>query len=153
MLRYLPVLLLAGFFLEIASIIWVGRVLGVILTLVLIVAGAAVGMALFRKAGLTVAAALRAPIQDRTHKREIASSTAFSTLAGLFFMVPGFFSDVIAVLLLFPPVQAWIVARMKIVTVTAGGAQAQRGDRFGTVIEAEAVEIKGEILPPERPDR
>ena len=153
MLRYIPILLLAGFFLEIASIIWAGRVLGVILTLLLIVAGAALGMALFRKAGVTVAAALRAPMQDRTAQRQLAGSTAFITLAGLFFLVPGFFSDIIAVLLLFPPIQAWLVARMKFITVTTGGAQAERSERFETVIEAEAVEIKREILPPERPGR
>lgn len=149
MLRYIPILILLGFFLEIASIIWVGRALGVALTLLLIVASAVLGISLFRKTGLSVAAALRAPIRNAATQRDLVGSTAFGTLAGLLFMIPGFFSDIVAVLLLLPPVQSWLVSRMKVVSVTQSGFETQTHRRYETIIDAEAVEIEGEIMPPD----
>ena len=50
MLRYLPAFLLIGFVLEISSIIWVGARLGVIATLLLLLAGGIAGLSLFRSA-------------------------------------------------------------------------------------------------------
>lgn len=153
MLRYLPIFIVVSFFLEIASIIWVGRILGVVLTLLLIVAGGGVGILLFRRTGVSVAEAMRSQVQDRTSQRRLVGATAFGTMAGLLFLVPGFFSDVVAVLLLLPPVQAWLLAHMKIVSVPGEEYRADRPQRFETVIESEVVEIEGEILPPERRQR
>ena len=153
MLRYLPIFILAGLFLEIASIIWVGRALGVVLTLLLIVGGGVLGISLFRRTGLSVAEALRSPVQDRIRQRQLVGATAFGTVAGLLFMVPGFFSDVAAIVLLLPPVQRWLVARMKIAAAPGEGFQTHRRGHFETIIEAEAVEIEGEIMPPEKPRR
>jgi UPF0716 protein FxsA len=108
MLRYLPVFLLLGFFLEIASIIWVGGAVGVIPTLLLLLAGGIIGISLFRSAGVNAATVLRSPVQDPSLHRGLAGATLLRIAAGLLFMVPGFFSDALALLLFLPPVQSWL---------------------------------------------
>jgi UPF0716 protein FxsA len=144
MLRYLPAFLLIGFVLEISSIIWVGARLGVIPTLLLLLAGGMAGISLFRSAGMTVATALRSPMQHPSQHRGLASVTVLRIASGLLFLVPGFFSDAVAALLLMPPVQKWLGSRMKLTTAAPIGGQPQYRSGFGPVIEAEAIEIQGE---------
>lgn len=152
MLRYLPVFLLAGFFLEIASIIWVGGAAGVIPTLLLLIAGGIIGISLFKSAGVNAATVLRSPVQDPSLHRGLAGATLLRIAAGLLFMVPGFFSDALALLLFLPPVQGWLKSRMKAGTFTMGPEATGQTRRQDTVIDIEAIEIHGEVEPPRRPD-
>ncbi len=151
MLRYLPVFLLAGFVLEIASIIWVGDALGVIATLLLLLAGGIIGVSLFKSAGVNAAEVLRSPVQDPSLNRGLAGDTLIRVGAGLLFMVPGFFSDGLALLLFLPPVRRWLGGRMKAGTLRTTTAETASARRHVTVIEAEAVEIQGDAEPPRRP--
>jgi UPF0716 protein FxsA len=152
MLRYLPIFLLVGFFLEIASIIWVGGAIGVIPTLLLLIAGGIVGISLFRSAGVNAASVLRSPVQDRSLVQGLAGTTLLRISAGMLFMVPGFFSDAIAVLLFLPPVQQWFRSRVKGSTFSMGDQAAGPMRRQDTVIDVEAMEIHGEVEPPRQPD-
>ena len=150
MTRSLPLLFLAAFALEIASIIWVGGRLGIVPTLILMVLGAVVGVRLIRSAGTSVAAALRSPVQNATPLKGLGTQAAARTVSGLLFLLPGFFSDVLALALFLPPVRNWLGSRFRIdtyATTTTGNS------RFERVVEAEAIEITGEIEPPERPQR
>lgn len=153
MLRYLPAFLLIGFVLEISSIIWVGARLGVIATLLLLLAGGIAGVSLFRSAGMTVAAALRSPMQHPSQHRGLAGVTVPRIASGLLFLVPGFFSDAVAVLLLLPPVQRWLGSRMKLAAASPVGGQPQYRGSHGPVIEAEAIEIQGEVEADPREDK
>lgn len=144
MLRFLPLLGLAGFAAEIASIILVGQALGVVPTLVLLFAGAVLGISLIRSAGTNFFEALRAPVQAASVQKGLAGQTLLRALAGLFLLIPGFLSDLLALLLFFPPVQRWIKAR---ITVETPRPSANPGERFSTVIEAEAIEIRGQVGP------
>ena len=63
MTRLLPFLILAGLAAELASIILVGNLLGVVPTLLLLLAGGVLGIGLIRSAGTSIAAALRSPVQ------------------------------------------------------------------------------------------
>ena len=149
MLKFTPLFLLIGFALEIASIIWVGRAVGVIATLLLLAGGVVAGVTVFRTAGMSVATALRAPVRDPKTQRGLAGRTLFRVVSGLLFVVPGFFSDVFAVLLLFPPLQTWLITRMKFATVAARGGPFSQDEQFRTIVDVEAVEIEGEIMPPD----
>ena len=139
MIRYFPVLLLAGLLGELASIIVAGRWLGVLPVLILVVLGMLLGVRVIRAAGLSLAEALRQPKQVRVD----AADRIMLAVAGLLLILPGFLSDSIAVLLLIPNARRWLGRRI------AGGVRgtaASRADPFqGPVIEAEAVEIEGDI--------
>lgn len=147
MRRFLPFLFLAAVALEIASIIWMGGLIGVVPTLLLMVLGGVAGVRLMKSAGMTVAAALRSPVQTGTPLRGLGGSAAARATSGLLFLLPGFFSDVLAILLFMPPVRSWLGSWFR---VESFQAEAQSARRFDRVIDAEAVEISAEIEPPPR---
>lgn len=148
MLRFLPLLFLAAFAAEIASIIWVGSRIGVVPTLLLILLGGVVGLRLIKAAGLTVAAALRSPVQTRVPLKGLGGPAAAHAASGLLFLIPGFCSDLLAFLLFLPPVRRWIGARFRVQTFAAPPSGAQRLER---VIDAEVIEITAEAEEPRGP--
>ena len=150
MTRSLPLLLLLAAAAEIASIIWMGKLVGVVPTLLLMLLGGVLGIRLIRSAGMSVAAALRSPVQSAAPLKGLGGQAAARTASGVLFLLPGFFSDLLGLLLFLPPVRQWIGSRFRVETFTVRPADERRFDR---VIEAEAVEITGEIEPPNRRPR
>lgn len=149
MTRSLPLLFLAALAAEIASIIWVGSLVGVIPTLLLMLASAAIGIRLIKSAGMGVAEALRSPVQPAAPLKGVGGQAAARAVSGLLFLLPGFFSDAIALLLFLPQVRRWLGSRFRVETFTQSGP-VDPGRRYDQVIDLEAVEITGEIEPPER---
>ncbi len=97
-IRLLPLLALAFFCLELASIILVGQRAGVIVTLLLIITDIVLGIGVIRSAGANAMSALRAPLRTPGSEAKLASGMALRVLAGVLFLIPGFFSDVLALL-------------------------------------------------------
>jgi UPF0716 protein FxsA len=147
MTRSLPLLLLAAVAAEIASIIWVGQLFGVIPTLLLMLLGGVVGVRLIKSAGMSVASALRSPVQTSTPLKGLGGQAAARTASGLLFLLPGFFSDLVGLLLFLPWVRRWLGSMVRVETFNV---TPDRESRFDRVIEAEAVEITGEVEPPDR---
>lgn len=145
MTRLLPLLFIAGFALEIASIILMGDLVGVLPTLLLLFGSGAVGVGLMKSAGTGIVAALRAPVQGSSLQRDAAGTAMARVLAGLLFLIPGFFSDILGLLVLLPPVRQWLRSKIRVQDFSTA---APRERRYGTVIEGEAVEISGEVVPP-----
>lgn len=146
--RAFPLLLLIGFAAEITSIILMGKAVGVLVTLLLLFLGMVAGVAVFRSTGARVADALRNPLHAPGAGKKLAGATMLRTMAGLLLMIPGFASDIAAGILLLPPVQSWIISRLKIVEVNTG-ATSQNASRGGVVIDGEVIDID-EPLPPAR---
>jgi UPF0716 protein FxsA len=144
MFRFLLLLFLAGAVVEIASIIWVGTAIGVISTVLLLAAGAILGVTLFRSAGANASAVLRSSIQDQHIYESLAGTTMTRILAGLLFLIPGFFSDLLGFLLLVLPVNRWLGTNTKIIAAERAPSS-QRRDHAGPVIDGEAVEITGTV--------
>ena len=147
MTRLLPLLILGGLAAELTSIILVGNLIGVIPTLLLLFGGGVVGISLIRSAGTGIAEALWAPVQMSSDQRGAAGKALARIVSGFLFLVPGFFSDVIGVLLLLPGVRKWLRARMPVDQFSASSHQSRRS---GTIIEGEAIVIEGELQPPGR---
>lgn len=147
MTRYLPLLFLAAAAAEIASIIWVGQLIGVVPTLLLMVLGAVIGVRTIKSAGMSLAQALRAPVKTAAPLRGLGGQAAARAASGLLFLLPGFFSDLLGLLLFLPPLRRWIGSKFRIDTYQSPPS----GDgRFERVIEIDAVEIVGEVEPPKR---
>ena len=156
MTRRIPLLILAGAIAEIASIIWVGRALGIIPTLVLLFAGGAIGIRLLKSAGSSVMKTLRQPVEASSPLWSAGGLAASRVVAGLLFLIPGFFSDILALLVLLPPVQRWVGSHFQVKTFAAGTAKSNdwsRREEFGAVIEGEAVEIVAEVEGPPIPGK
>lgn len=148
MTRLLPILFLAAIAAEIASIIWVGGRLGVIPTILLLLLDGIVGIRLMKSAGMSVAEGLRAPVQSSAPLSRLGGEAAARAGSGLLFLLPGFFSDLLGLLLFLPAVRGWIGSKFRVDTY--GMEPPPKGARFDTVIEAEAVEITADIQPPDR---
>ena len=115
-------LLIALPFLEIAGFIIVGDWLGTLPTLGLLILSMFIGSALLRGRGL--GAVLRSR-DGRDPSRLIADlgDTLFLALAGLLLLIPGFFTDLLALPLLLPPVRkVLMVLALRRMTVVATGA-------------------------------
>jgi UPF0716 protein FxsA len=143
MRRFLPAVTLLGFLLELSVIIAVGQRIGVLATLLLLIAAGLLGGAIIRSAGFGLMAALRRPgTSARFATRDAAAGFLFM-LAGLLLVLPGFISDIFALLLLPAAVRQWLAQKL----MGKLGNTLWRRETYtaGKIIEAEAVEIEGEI--------
>lgn len=149
MTRFVPLFIISGFLLELASIIAMGRQIGVLLTILLVIAGFFIGTAVIRSAGLGLAEALKRPAIDSSFATREAAAGFLYLMAGLLFIIPGFVSDAVALLLLVSPLRRWLAARL--VKSIGGRVKVhsarwpQHGGAAGPVIEGKAVEIEAEI--------
>jgi UPF0716 protein FxsA len=105
----LPLLLLALPLLEIAGFVVVGRQIGALATVGLVIASTVAGSMLLRHQGFGVMRRVQAEL-DAGHdpSRQLAHG-ALVFLAALLLIIPGFITDIAALLLLLPPVRdlAW----------------------------------------------
>lgn len=120
---------------EIALFIKSAQWVGLLPTIALAIGAGMLGLALIRRQGFELALRARAQLD----RGEVPVQEAFDgiclALAGGLLLLPGFFSDILAVLLLLPPVRVlirmWLLSR---VALRPGGPAAQQGPR---VIEAD----------------
>jgi UPF0716 protein FxsA len=142
---------------EIAGFVWIGPYLGVAPTIAFVVLSALLGMSLLRTQGVATLMRLRASLAAGETPVPTAIDGACRIAAGILLIVPGFFSDALALLLLLPPVRGVVVrAVMKHVRPVSGGLWTARfgGERpppSGT-IEGEFHEVapRPSNLPPSK---
>lgn len=132
-ISFLPLFLVALPLLEIAGFVIVGRQVGALATVGLVLASSIAGSLLLRHQGFGVMARVRAEMDaGRDPSRQLAHG-AMMVLAAILLIIPGFITDILAILLLLPPVRdlAWRTLKGRIVLATdfsAGGFRArQRG--------------------------
>lgn len=88
--------------LEVASIIQMSKWVGPLTTFLLLVGGFAFGAFLIRSQSRVVGARLMEAIRSGAAPERTLLDSGTVSLAGVLFMIPGFFSDAAAVLLLIP---------------------------------------------------
>ncbi|MET0435993.1 MAG: FxsA family protein [Devosia sp.] len=108
LLRFIPLLLLALPLIEIALFILVGRAIGVLPTLGLVILAVVVGGFVLRQQGLGVLNRMRTNMQTGTLPGQTLFDGMLLALAAVLLIIPGFLGDFVAILLLLPPVRAWL---------------------------------------------
>jgi len=107
---------------EIALFIVVGRAIGLLPTLALVVLAALAGALLLRQQGLEAVNRLRTNMSAGTIPGRTMFDAMLIGLAGLLLIIPGFFGDAVALVLLLPPVRERIFSslarRVKVVETT-----------------------------------
>lgn len=121
---------------EIYLLIQVGQVIGAGWTIVLVVLTAVIGVWLLRVQGLsTLTRAQRRLQENELPAREILEGMAL-VVAGAFLLTPGFFTDTIGFLLLFPPTRIWLASLVVTRMVVSSPIQGQsRRREDGDVID------------------
>lgn len=152
-MRYFPIIFLGGFAIELASLIWVGSRIGVIATILLVLLAGMAGMAVIRRTGMDLGSAFRRAGGPGTIASADAGAVFLRMLAGLLLLIPGFVSDLVALVMLLPPVTAALSRRFFTAVDMQFGAPPGRRDGQGPIIEGEVVEIGGEVAGPAERDR
>ena len=138
MFPFIAILFLVVPIIEIYLLIQVGQVIGAGWTILLVVLTAVIGVWLLRIQGLsTLTRAQRRLQENELPAREILEGMAL-VVAGAFLLTPGFFTDTIGFLLLFPPTRVWLVslaASRMILTTSMHRHQHQQTRQDGDVID------------------
>lgn len=148
-------LILALPFIEIALFIKVGGWIGVWPTLGLVILSAVVGTAVVRAQGLQQLRRLQTAVEANRDPTDPLAHGALIAAAGVLLILPGFFSDLIAILLLIPPVRAALIRRMarrvrgRTVVFTSGRPEGPARDYPGEAIEGE-YEVLDDVPPSQR---
>ena len=143
--RHFPILILALLFADLASLIWLGRVAGVLSVLALVILGILAGSALIRRSGTNIFTLLNTPANDKKTVSGGAAKSLLGAIAGLLLIIPGIVSDFIALALLLP----WV--RQRVARFLEGHISADfTVHGSGPVIDVEAVEI--EDIPKLKPN-
>ncbi|PKA39263.1 FxsA family protein [Rhizobium sullae] len=119
---------------EIAGFVIVGRAIGLLATLGLVVLSFAIGMALLRRQGIGILQRMSAEGRTGVMPGRDLLRPAMLVIASLLLMVPGFISDVIAILLFIPAIRdlAWNYIRKRFVIVgTKKGFAASQSSESG----------------------
>ena len=121
---------------EIYLLIQVGQVIGAGWTIFLVVLTAVLGVWLLRIQGLsTLTRAQRKLQQNELPAREILEGIGL-VVAGAMLLTPGFFTDTLGFILLFPPTRIWLVGRIAARMVVSTSVHVHRSERRqGDVIE------------------
>jgi len=94
---------------EIATFVWVGSRIGIGLTLLLVVVGVVVGLWLVRRQGFATAGRVQAMIARGESPAQGMLEGMALLAAGMLFVLPGFLTDIAAMLLLIPPLRRWFI--------------------------------------------
>jgi UPF0716 protein FxsA len=106
----MPLLLLLLFPLaEIATFIIVGGKIGLVRTLALVIVSAIVGIIMLRDAGAMTALKLQ---RQRGNPATILAEGGTRMLAGILLLIPGFLTDIAAILILIPAIRRAIFAKL-----------------------------------------
>jgi UPF0716 protein FxsA len=101
-------------FVEIAVFVAVALKLGVLAALALTILTSLAGMAIVRNAGQGEIARVRDAFGDRTIRRlELSGTGVLTVLGGFLLVIPGFVTDVLGALLLFPPTRHLLRAALR----------------------------------------
>jgi UPF0716 protein FxsA len=95
---------------EIALFVTLGGWLGLWLTLAIVLGTAVGGIAIMRWRGLRAVADLRTHVKDMRNPLPMVADQAIFMLAGVLLVLPGFFTDVLGLFLLLPPVRHALIA-------------------------------------------
>lgn len=128
---------------EIALFVIIGGEIGVLATLAWLFLAGLAGMALIRRQGAQAALELQLSLQQMRGTGTPVAERSLLMIAGVLLVIPGFFTDFLAGLLLIPPVRKQIVKQIAARTVVTGagfgfgGAQTRYHD--AGVIDGEYV--------------
>ena len=144
------VLLLLVMLAEIAVVVAIGQVIGALTTILLLVAVSVVGVAMLRRQGMRTLTAFGDAVRNRRDPSPEMIDGMLLGVSAALVLFPGFVSDVLALLLLFPPTRA--VARRRMLR---RAAQRQRASAQVFVVDSEVVRPDPDpvVIESQREDR
>ena len=132
--------LIAYILLEVAGFALVGKLCGVLITLALVVLTTFLGFWILRRSGMNNAMQLMQQMQQ-TGQMPPNMPNGFHMIAGFLLILPGFFTDILGLLILIPWVQKWVATWLvKKGVVPPMPAHFESSAQTGRVIEGEVLD-------------
>ena len=136
------VLLLVIPFLELWLLIKVGSAIGAFPTILLLILSGVLGIYLLRHQGLSTLAKFQRDMQAGQRPAQALLEGTMMLVGGLLFIIPGFFSDILGLILLLPPTRYLLIkALLKRGVVSATGFQYSQSSR-----SYNSHDIEGEVV-------
>ena len=98
--------------LEIAGFVLVGGKIGLLPTLALVVSAAGIGIWILRRQAMLAGQGLRGSLGDLRTSVTMMAEGALVSFAAILLILPGFLTDLVAIVLLIPPLRRLILATM-----------------------------------------
>ncbi|HWU00786.1 MAG TPA: FxsA family protein, partial [Terriglobales bacterium] len=117
--------------LEIVIFAWVAEHIGLGLTLLALIGSAAAGLWLIHHTGLEMVGRLRLALAQGQEPGHSLVDGACFVIAGMFLILPGFFTDLLALLLILPVSRNWMIRRF---AKSFGTPMAAAGGKAGSTI-------------------
>lgn len=111
MIRLLGPLIVLLPFIEIAGFVVIGGWIGLGLTLLWVLVAAIAGLGLIRQGGLNALVRLRAALAEGREPGHSLIDGAALVVAGFLLVLPGFFSDILALILILPVTRDFLLRR------------------------------------------
>ena len=105
---------------EIFLLIQVGGMIGAPWTILLVVLTAVIGLRLLKIQGVSTLARAQNKMQTGQMPAQEMLEGMGLVVAGAFLLTPGFFTDTVGFLLLFPPTRAWLVGKVATSIMSSG---------------------------------
>ncbi|CAM3716518.1 FxsA family protein [Kibdelosporangium persicum] len=106
------ILLLLAMAVELTVLVVIGSAIGVLPTILLVVAATVIGAVLLRREGMRALTAFQSKVRSGQPPQGEMIDGVLIAAAGFLVVLPGFVSDVVAIALLFPPTRALIRRRV-----------------------------------------
>ncbi|WP_409361398.1 FxsA family protein [Bartonella heixiaziensis] len=103
--RFFIIIALGAFLVEIAGFIFVGKEIGILATLSLIILTTMAGSILLRIQGLSLLKNIQRELIQRPPLRNDTINDAFIIIGAILLILPGFVSDILGILLLIKPIR------------------------------------------------
>ncbi len=140
---------------EIALFIKLGGIFGLWATLGIVIATAFLGTWLVRTQGAAALNQVRGSFSEMRDPSEPLANGAMILFAGALLLTPGFFTDGVGFLLLFPPFRAaafrYFKKRVKVQSFAAENSRARQQNPAPNIIEGEFTEVSPKKSPPNKP--
>lgn len=137
---------------EIGLFIQVGGIIGLWPTLAIVVLTAFVGTWLMRVQGMSTLARLQSSLEEGTDPVNPLAHGAMILVAGVLLLTPGFFTDALGLLLLIPPVRAFLLQKGAARVVQTNVQFSQGFSARQSQRPADYVEGEFEVLNEKDPD-
>jgi UPF0716 protein FxsA len=124
-------------FIELWLLIKVGSAIGALATILLLILSGFLGMYLLRRPGLSTLAKLQRDMQAGQRPAKSLLEGMMMLLGGLLFIIPGFFTDIIGLILLLPPTRYLLV---KFLLKNGAGYQ------YTSTPRSSSADIEGEVI-------
>jgi UPF0716 protein FxsA len=139
---------------EIALFVTVGSAIGLGWTLAIVIGSVLAGVAVIRDQNRKASIKLREALSQSVDPMAPIAGTALAMIAGLLLIVPGFLTDAVGLVLLFPPVRVGLLAllaRNAVRVHVAGAAFRSRAQGAADdIIEGEYEDAEDASAPPTR---